>query len=74
MSQKTSQITPSVELFNGEPRICVRFTKDEMYKFATQKHGKFEISSKFELRNFMKRNGYKYYIINAKNDSLSESE
>lgn len=66
MSQKTPQTTPSVELFNGEPKICVRFGKDEVYKFATKKHGKFELSTKEELRNFMKRNGYKYYIINTK--------
>lgn len=69
---KKSAESKGVELFGGEQAICVRLGKDEIYRWATQKHGKMDTNSLDYLKGFMKRNGYKHYVVRVKDAPLEE--
>jgi len=58
--QKDQNIIP---LFGGEPVIRVKLGLDGIYRWATKKSGCFDVGSNKALREYMKRYGYKYIVV-----------
>lgn len=62
-SPEQKEQSKNIPLFGGEPVITVKLGQDGIYRFATRKSGCFDLGSIKALRDYMKRYGYKFIIV-----------
>jgi hypothetical protein len=63
-----------VVLYNGEPPIRVTKMIDGYYQWATKKHAMFDHSVLSEVKNFMDKYGYKWFIVNQTREEYFEDK
>ena len=61
-----------VSLFNGEPKIRVTKMRAGYYQWATIKHAMFDHSLLTEVKKFMDRYGYKWFVVEQKEEDVED--
>lgn len=68
-----AQEQPQVILYNGEPRIRVTKMKAGYYQWATKKHAMCDHSLLTEVKKFMNRHGYKWFVVEQKEEDVEDT-
>lgn len=77
MEQQQEVVTlyDEVILYNGMPKIKVTKMRAGFYQWATIKHGMFDHTLLEEVEKFMKRHGWKFYIVEqTKEQAIRDAE